>query len=300
MASVELQALIERLRERGVTQGADLQERRASYDALGASLPQPEGVRREPAQVDGVPGMWFIPEAAESGRAVLYLHGGAYVLGSFTTNLGLIAHLARAAGAWTLAIDYRLAPEHALPASVEDATTAYRWLLARGLRPEQLAIAGDSAGGGLTAATLLALRDAGEPLRAAAVLISPWLDLTCSGGSMRTKAAGEVILSRDALLACAALYLRGTEAQAPLASPLFADLTGLPPLLIQVGTEEILLDDAVRFAERARAAGVQVTLDVWEEMIHVWQFFAGVLPEGRAALERAGAFIRQRTAALRV
>ena len=173
MASAELQTLIERLRERGVTQGADLQERRASYDALGASLPLPDGVRREPVEVDGVPGAWFVPEGAEDGPTVLYLHGGAYVLGSVISHQGLIAHLARAAGARMLAIDYRLAPEHALPASVEDATAAYRWLLARGLRPEQLAIAGDSAGGGLTAATLLALRDAGEPLPAAAVLISP-------------------------------------------------------------------------------------------------------------------------------
>jgi acetyl esterase/lipase len=192
-----------------------------------------------------------------------------------------------------LLIDYRLAPEHPHPAAVEDSTRAYRWLLETGSNPKRMAIAGDSAGGGLTVATLVALRDAGVPLPAAAVCLSPWVDLEGIGESMTTKAAVDPMVQREPLLRMASMYLAGQDPRTPLAAPLYADLRGLPPLLIQVGTAETLLDDSVRLAERARAAGVQVTLEPWEDMIHVWQAFAAMLPEGQQAIERIGEFLRQ-------
>jgi acetyl esterase/lipase len=192
-------------------------------------------------------------------------------------------------------VEYRLAPEHPFPAAVEDATAAYRWLLASGVRPAGIAIAGDSAGGGLTLATLVALRDAGDPLPAAAVCLSPWVDLEGIGDSMATKAAADPFVRKEMIQFMAQQYLGERSLRTPLAAPLYADLHGLPPLLIQVGTAETLLDDSTRIAERARAAGVSVTLDTWDNMIHVWQLFAPMLPEGQQAIERIGAFIREHT-----
>jgi len=176
---------------------------------------------------------------------------------------------------------------------VEDSTAAYRWLLSTGVDPDRLVIAGDSAGGGLTVATLVALRDAGEPLPAAVVCLSPWVDLEQVGESMTTKAEADPMIQREAGLQWAKAYLGDAHPRTPLAAPLYADLTGLPPLLIQVGTEEALLDDATRLAERAKSAGVDVELEVWDDMIHVWQFFAEMLPEGQQAIDRIGEFIRK-------
>jgi monoterpene epsilon-lactone hydrolase len=193
-----------------------------------------------------------------------------------------------------LSVDYRLAPEHPHPAAVEDATAAYRFLLDTGISPGNLAIGGDSAGGGLTVACLIALRDAGLPLPAAGVCISPWVDLTQSGESMDSKADEDPMVSREALQVMANAYLGGGDPKEATASPLFADLAGLPPLLIQVGTAETLLDDATRLAERAKSQGVDVTLEAWEEMIHVWHAFAVLLPEGRQAIERIGEFLSER------
>jgi acetyl esterase/lipase len=224
---------------------------------------------------------------------MLYLHGGGYVIGSITTHRELAGRLSRAAAARVLIIDYRLAPEHPYPAAVEDATTAYRWLLQNGAMPARTVIAGDSAGGGLTVATLLALRDAGEPLPAAGVCLSPWTDMEGIGESMRTKAGVDPIVQRAGLLHFADLYLHGADPRSPLAAPLYANLQGLPPLLIQVGTRETLLDDATRLATRAQAEGVEVTLEPWEDMIHVWQLFAPLLPEGQQAIERIGEYVRQ-------
>jgi acetyl esterase/lipase len=194
-----------------------------------------------------------------------------------------------------LGVDYRLAPEHPFPAAVEDATAAYRWLVSRGTDPAHIAIAGDSAGGGLTLATLIALRDAGDPLPAAAACLSPWVDLEGVGASMTSKAAVDPFVRKEMIEFMAQQYLGGRDLRTPLAAPLYADLQGLPPLLIQVGTAEVLLDDATRIAERARAAGVEVSLEVWDDMIHVWQLFAPMLPEGQQAIERIGAFIRAHT-----
>ncbi len=234
--------------------------------------------------------------AANPARVILYLHGGGYVMGSINTHRELGQRLSRAAAARVLLIDYRLAPEHPHPAAVEDATRAYRWLLSRGVSPSRLVVAGDSAGGGLTVATLLAARDSGLPLPAAGVCLSPWVDLEGVGESMTTKAAADPLVQRDGLRRMGALYLNGQDPRTPLASPLYADLSGLPPLLIQVGTAEALLDDSTRLAERAREAGVEVDLEPWDDMIHVWQAFAAVLPEGQQAIERIGQFIRERTA----
>jgi acetyl esterase/lipase len=227
---------------------------------------------------------------------VLYLHGGAYVIGGVHTHRGLTGGVSRSSGARVLSVDYRLAPEHPYPAAVEDAVAAYGFLLEQGIRPEAIAIAGDSAGGGLTVATLLALREAGEPLPAAGVLISPWLDLSLSGETLKTKAAEDPLVTQDLLARTAEAYLAGADPTTPTASPLFADLAGLPPLLVQVGSAETLLDDSRRFAERAVAAGVDVTLEVWDEMIHVWHAFAGLLPEADQAVGGIGEYLRERLA----
>jgi acetyl esterase/lipase len=221
---------------------------------------------------------------------ILYLHGGAYALGSINVHRELLARLARATHMRVLAVDYRLAPEHPYPAALEDTAAAYRWALDAGCAPSRIVVAGDSAGGGLALATLAALRDAGAPLPAGTVCLSPWLDLALTGASIRTKASVDPVLSREALERYAGLYAGEHARTHPLISPLYADLRGLPPLLIQVGTDEILLDDAVRGAEKARAAGVRATLDVVEGMFHVFQM-VGVLPETRRALERIAAFV---------
>ena len=258
----------------------------------GTIAPAPD-VTRETVSA-GVPAEWICAGPVRTDAAILYLHGGGYVIGSINTHRALAAELGRAAGIAALVIDYRLAPEAPFPAAVDDATAAYRWLLARGIAPGRLAIAGDSAGGGLTVATLVALRDAGLPLPAAAVCFSPWVDLEGIGESMTERAERDPFVQKEGLLELAATYLGGKDPRTPLAAPLYADLAGLPPLLIQVGEAETLYDDAVRLAERARKSGVDVTLEPWADMIHVWQLFAPVLPEAREALAAAGRFIAAR------
>jgi len=191
-----------------------------------------------------------------------------------------------------LGVDYRLGPEHPFPAAVHDALTGYGWLLTQGIAPERIVIAGDSAGGGLALAVLVALRDAGDPLPAGGVLLSPWTDMEATGNSIETKAAVDPMIQREYLLDMAKMYLGGADPRDPLASPLLAELHGLPPLLIQVGTAETLMDDSDRVAEKVEAAGGQVTLEHWDDMVHAWPLFAPVLPEGREAIEKIGAFIK--------
>jgi monoterpene epsilon-lactone hydrolase len=269
-------------------------ERRAQYERAEKVFPTPADVKVERLNAPAAPAEWLRPPSAEPGRVVLYLHGGGYVIGSPRSHRHLAAAIAGAAGASALLLDYRLAPEHPYPAAVEDATSAYRWLLDQAIAPEHIVIAGDSAGGGLTVATLLALREARVPLPAGAVCISPWVDLTCSGASYATMAAADPIVRRSGVEEMARAYLGATPPRSPLASPLFADLRGLPPLLIHVGSDEVLLDDAVQLAERAKAAGVDATLEVYDHMIHVWHWFLPMLDEAQTAVEAIGRFVRNR------
>ncbi len=268
-------------------------ENRATIEAAAAIIPTPTDLRSEPVDAGGVPAEWISATGADDSRFIFYLHGGGYVIGSINTHREMVSRIARAANARALAINYRLAPEHPFPAAVEDATASYRWLLSQGIPPDRIVVAGDSAGGGLTLATLLALRDAGDPLPAAAVCISPWTDLAITGESRDTKAAVDPMIKKEMEVENAKMYLGGTDARDPLASPLYADFAGLPHLLIQVGTSETLLDDSTRVAERAKAAGVDVTLEQWEDMIHVWHAFGFVLPEAQQAIDRIGGFVRE-------
>jgi acetyl esterase/lipase len=255
------------------------------------SRPLPD-TRFERVDSDGVPAAWVSSPAAAPDRVILYLHGGGYYGGSLTTHQGLASRLSKGAGAPVLLADYRLAPEHPFPAAVEDATKSYRWLLHRGFSPERIAVAGDSAGGGLAVAAMLELKASGEALPAAAVCLSPWFDLAMTGESIETKASVDRILRPSDMPFVVWCYLRSVDPRTPTASPLYGDLSGLPPLLIQVGTDEILLDDSRHFAERARQATVSVRLDIWEGMIHVWHAYARFVPEAREAIAQIGEFLR--------
>jgi epsilon-lactone hydrolase len=253
--------------------------------------PAPLGVSVEAVSDGSVVAEWLIPPGA--GRTVIYyLHGGGFVMGSPGTHRRMMARMARAAGSRALVLDYRLAPEHPFPAALDDCVAGYRWLLHEGVSPGDIVIAGDSAGGTLALATLLVLRDAGDPLPAGAACLSAATDLTCSGASHRTRADDEVVLSRAFVRTVDGFYRAGADPRNPLLSPLFADLTGLPPLLLHVGTLELLYDDTVSFAAAAERAGVDVTLEVWEGLWHVFQTFV-VLPEARRALDGIGAFARR-------
>lgn len=292
MASPELASVLDMLRASDLF-GGTLHEMRERWDAQAAATPDAPGVRSEPVDAGGVPAVWFHPEDAAPG-AIVYLHGGGYIVGSIATHRLLMGGLAIATARPVLGVEYRLAPEHPHPAAIDDAAAAYGWVLAAGIDPGRVVIAGDSAGGGLTVATMLRLRETGAPLPAGGVCISPWSDLGLGTGTMRTKADVDPLVTRRILEMGAGAYLAGADARTPSASPRFADLAGLPPLLVQVGTEEMLLDDARLLAERAEAHGVDVTLEVWDEMFHVWHAFAALLPEGQQAIDRIGAWVRAR------
>ncbi len=270
-------------------------EARELVEEFYAQFPVAADVSVEHVSIAKASGDWLATPSASADRAVLYLHGGAYVLCSAFAYREMTSRIARAAAARTLVLDYRLAPEHPFPAAVDDAVAAYSYILAQGFRPSNIAIAGDSAGGGLTLAALVSLRDTGVPLPACAVCISPWIDLECTGGTMETKAAVDPLCTRESLLEEAGLYLAGGNPRNPLASPLYAELKGLPPLLIQVGTEETLLDDAIRLDARAKNGSVTVTLEVFEDMPHVWHVFASYLPEAQQAINQIGEFVRAHT-----
>ncbi|MBM85999.1 MAG: alpha/beta hydrolase [Rhodospirillaceae bacterium] len=258
-------------------------------------LPKPEDQVAEPVVANGVAGEFVTAPGANVSRCLYYLHGGGYAIGSIATHRTLCHNLSHAAGTRVLSIDYALAPEHPFPSGLEDAIAGYCWLLDQGTTPDNIVIGGDSAGGGLAVATLMALRDRRVPLPAAAICFSPWVDMEGSGETMLTRADVDPMVQKDGLLWYANLYLDGVDPRNPLASPLHGDLSGLPPILIQVGDAETLLDDSVRLADALRTAGVSVELDVWDKMIHVWQLFAPILSEGREAIKKAGAFVKERT-----
>jgi len=271
---------------------AGLGERRQRLDALGEQYLLPADVRVEAAHANGVSAEWTATPEADSERVILYLHGGGYTTGSLKSHRHLVAQAGREARARTMALDYRLAPEHPFPAAVEDAVIGYRFLLSRGFSANRIAVAGDSAGGGLTVALLVSLRDAGLPLPACAWCISPWIDLEGTGASMTAKGTVDPMVQQAYLIELAEAYLAGANPRTPLAAPLYADLNGLPPMLIQVGSAETLLDDAVRLAGAAGSGDVRMRLEVWPDMIHVWQLFYQQVAAGRRALAEAGTFIR--------
>ncbi len=250
------------------------------------------GVPVEASQLAGIDVDWLRPKRAREDKLLLYLHGGAYVLGSRRTHRQLVSHMARAAGVMAVVPEYRLAPEHPFPAAIDDAVAVYRALLESGFKPENIVISGDSAGGGLSVATLLALRHAGDPLPAAAVLLSPFLDVTASGESATTRADRDPWFQVEDMAVVARYYCPDeSKWRDPLVSPVFANVSGLPPMLIHVGDDEILLSDSTRFAEKLEAAGVDVEIEIWPEMWHVFQLFVGKMPESRRAVEKIGTYI---------
>ncbi|HET9170042.1 MAG TPA: alpha/beta hydrolase [Actinospica sp.] len=277
-----------------------VEELRGGFETLMARMLVPDGIRTSHVTLGERPALRVEPESgARAAGTILYFHGGGWVFGSPRTALALTGQLVAHTGFPAYSVDYRLAPEHPFPAAIHDALGAYRALLDHGEDPAGIAFAGDSAGGGLAVTTCLAARDAGLPMPAAIVMFSPGLDATRSGASMDTKEDADPIFTREALEHTAAMYLDGADAHQPLLSPaILADLTGFPPMLIQVGTNEVLLDDSTRLAVRAREAGVDVILDVTAEVPHVFQAFRGVLEEADEALERAALFLTQRIRAI--
>ncbi|MFQ6039110.1 MAG: alpha/beta hydrolase [Candidatus Aminicenantales bacterium] len=272
-------------------------ERRA-FERLARSRLFREPVLYTPVTADGVPGEWVFPEpgvAGTEGGAILYIHGGAFVSGSPATHRHLVWWLAREAERLALVVDYRLAPEHPYPAALEDVMIAYRWMIKQGFSPWRIAVVGDSAGGGLAVSMFLCLKERRWPLPGCAVLLCPWTDLSCSSPSFVENAGQDPMVRRDMALERARVYAGETPLHDPGVSPVYGDLSGLPPLLIQVGSGEALLDDSRRLAERARKAGVEVTLDVWPGMVHVWHYMPRLLPEAREALRQAGRFCREHT-----
>ncbi len=296
MTTAQLDALISLLRSRPRPAELDINQMRARYLTLAERLGGAPDAQCERVDAGGVPAEWVAAPGADPSRAVLMLHGGGYALGSIETHRRLGYDLSAASAARVLMIDYRLAPEHPFPAPVEDAVAAWRWLLAQGLRPSRLSIIGDSAGGGLVLSTLVSLRDAGLPLPGCAVAISPWVDLEMRGGSVQSRAAVDPMVSEEGLQAFARMYLGERDRRTPLAAPLHAELAGLPPVLVQVGSAEVLLDDALRIAEKLHTAGNDVRLSVWPNMPHVFTFFAPVMSEGRDGCREIGEFVRQRCA----
>ena len=268
MSDPEITALREVIAKR--VRSDDIGQRRRDIDARGKQYGLPADVIVEPVTANGVKAEWTATPDADRSKAILYLHGGGYVIGSLDSHRHVAAEAGRAARARTLALDYRLAPEHPFPAAVDDAVAGYRFLLAGGVSPGGIIIAGDSAGGGLVVAAMLAIRDLHLSQPACGWAISPWVDMEAIGDSMISKAATDPTVQKAGILDMAKLYLHGADPRSPLAAPIYGDLRGLAPLLIQVGAAETLLDDAIRLAQIAGAADVAVDLQIWPEMIHVW------------------------------
>ncbi len=286
---VQLDAI---LREGGLDLRNDAQTLRAAFNELMKYVPVADDVEQRPTTIGGVDALEVTIRGADSSDVVLYFHGGVYVIGSAAASVPLVSELARRADAKAITVDYRLAPEHPFPAAVEDARAAYEGLLERGVDAAHIALAGESAGAGLAVAALLEWRDAGLPLPRCAFLMSPYADLTLSGETLLTKQTVDPTLTPDGLRIRVPEYVNGADAADPRISPIFGNLRGLPPLLIQVGSHEILLSDALRLAGQAATADVQVTLEVVPGVPHVFQGFAAALDEGDAALARAAVFLK--------
>jgi len=297
VASPEFHELLKKLRERPRPETPPpIDLLRAGFAALAKQYPPAADAVFERVDASGVPAEWVSLKGGHAQPVILYFHGGGYCIGSAGTHRDLVSRLCRAADARALSVDYRLAPENPHPAAVEDGVAAYRWLRGQGVPARSIVVAGDSAGGGLTLATLLALKEKGDELPAAGICMSPVTDLAKEGESMRTKVDVDPMVHPSSSTRYANMYIAGGNTKTPLASPLYASLKGLPPLLLLVGTSEVLLDDSTRFAKKATSEGVACELEVWDEMVHIWPFFAADIPEGRQAIDRMGAFIKQHAA----
>ena len=273
---------------------ADVHRMRTVWHTLANTLWTASGVDVRRTGFAGMRAEWLTPQSPAQGKAMLYLHGGAYVFGNCATHRQLVSYVARACGVRALVIEYRLAPEHRFPAAIDDSLAAYRALREEGYAPGDILIAGDSAGGGLVMALLLSLRDSGEEMPAGGLLFSPWLDLTASGESMTTRAQRDPWFKPPDMPIIASYYCEEDEYRNPLVSPVFADVSGLPPIYIQVGDDEILLSDSTRIADNIKAAGGEVTLEIWPDMFHVFQVFVHQMPESRAAIDQLAPFVKSR------
>jgi len=268
---------------------------RKSLDKLTSLSRLPKGVKYEEINCDGVSAEWTIPDNLQNKGVVIYLHGGGYVSGSIKTHQALVGAIARASKTKCLSVEYGLAPENPFPVGLDNAVTVYNWLLKQGYDNKKIVIAGDSAGGGLTVATLLKLRDEKAPQPAAGVCLSPWLDLECTGNSATTLADKDPMVTAPVLKRFGLLYTTRQNLRHPYTSPLYADLTGLPPLFIQVSDSEVLYDDTTRFEQKAKAAGVTIEVEVWKKMVHVWQAYIPMLPEALKAIKKLGVYIDGKT-----
>ncbi|MGV9171413.1 MAG: alpha/beta hydrolase [Promethearchaeia archaeon] len=267
---------------------------RKGLDQIALLSKIPKDIECEPVDINGIDGEWIRAPEADLDKVLLYLHGGGFIAGSIDTHRDLVSRISRAANISVLIIDYRLAPEHPFPAGLEDAFKTYQWLLSKkNLNAEDIIIGGDSAGGGFTLSVLIKARDEGLPLPAAAICISPATDLAGTGDTYESKAKLDPFLSPELVIFMRETYLQNTDPKNPLASPLFANLHGLPPIYIQVGTAEILFDDSKRIAKKLESADIEVELDIWEDMIHVFAAFAAIAPEGKKAIENIAQFIKK-------
>jgi epsilon-lactone hydrolase len=269
-----------------------IEEARMGLEGLMSMVPRQDDIKVQEFSIEGIPAEWVMAPNALEERVLLYVHGGAYIMGSCNTHRDLAGKLSRATASRVLLFEYRLAPEHPYPAGLNDALAVYRWLVSSGVSPERIVVGGDSAGGGLTMGMLLKLRDAGETLPSATFLISPWTDLEGTGESMETRAEVDPFLNPIESRMAPVLYIGHMDRRDPIVSPIYADLKGLPPMLVHVGNDEILLDDSIRLVERASEAGIEVDFKVWDDMWHVFHQFA--IPEAQLAIQEIGQYVVQR------
>jgi monoterpene epsilon-lactone hydrolase len=290
MADPEIAKLREIIAAR--PRASEIAQMRLDADERARAFPLPADVTVQPVNANGVKAEWTSTPGADPSRVILYLHGGGYVICSLVSHRHLVAEVGRAAGTRTLAIDYRLAPEHPFPAPVEDTVASYKFLLENGIKPNRIALAGDSAGGGLVVGAMLAIREAGLPLPGCGWCISPWVDMEALGRSFIDRAESDPTVQKETIQMMAQWYLGGADPRHPHVAPIYGDLRGLPPLLIQVGAVETLLDDSIALARKAGIADVPVDMQIWPEMIHIWHIFFPMLSAGRRAIAAGGSFVR--------
>ncbi len=272
-----------------------LEDRRMRFENISRKLPLARGTEVVTTENRGITGEWLIPAKTASDTIIMHCHGGGYIMGSPASHRSMLSWMAHLCKCKVFSFDYRLAPEHPFPAGLEDAEAVYRWLLDEGFPARDIILSGDSAGGGMAVAMAVKLREKGVALPAALVLLSPWVDLTLAGVSIDSRKTHDILLSPDLLRIAAKLYTAEHPADDPLISPLFADLSGLPPVLIQAGSKELLLSDAVRLAGALQKAGSEAELQMWDNVMHVWHFTAAYLPEARRAIQSIHTFIRSKT-----